>query len=256
MTIVHAADTNLSEVGRQIWKGSLLLADYIISNRSLFQGKTVLELGCGVGVLGLVLATLLESQGTCTTIILTDRDASILTMCERNVNLNSHLFEPQRILIRCLDWTCHLRDIHSNDLQESVGSLYKWVDVEGELASKLDVILCADCIYDEGLTDSLFATLGLLLRRSPNAVCYLSLEKRYNFELSSLSVQAHGYRRFMRHIGQQTSSGACGVDDQRLLQGRRLPLSFPQALEYQRVSSLELWEISLSATRVHEAAVI
>jgi hypothetical protein len=173
-----------------------------------------------------------------------------------------------------------------------------------------DVVLVADCVYDEGLTDHLFGVLRALLktaskqrqpcqrqpclrRRKSDApvmlpqsgasnadgtalsgrhggggsnggdgglggrggtVVWLTLEKRFNFELATLSVQAFGYRRFLAHIGQlpgqlpgddapRTSSGGGGPR----LSGRRLSVDqVPQCFDYRRVPQLELWEIALA----------
>lgn len=43
-------------MGLQIWKGSLLLADWIISSSELLTGTKVIEMGSGVGVAGIVAA--------------------------------------------------------------------------------------------------------------------------------------------------------------------------------------------------------
>lgn len=40
-----------------MWRGALLLADYILFQRDLFQGRTVLELGAGTGLASIIAAT-------------------------------------------------------------------------------------------------------------------------------------------------------------------------------------------------------
>lgn len=37
-----------------MWRGALLLADYILSNPDIFKNKVVLELGAGVGLTSIV----------------------------------------------------------------------------------------------------------------------------------------------------------------------------------------------------------
>lgn len=39
-----------------MWRGALLLADFIIYNRKLFDGKNILEVGSGVGLTSIVAA--------------------------------------------------------------------------------------------------------------------------------------------------------------------------------------------------------
>lgn len=49
----HRKATDLTLVGLQVWRGALLLADYIFHNRVEFKDKRVLELGSGVGLTGM-----------------------------------------------------------------------------------------------------------------------------------------------------------------------------------------------------------
>lgn len=48
----HLKATDLTLVGLQVWRGALLLADYIFHNRNEFEDKQILELGSGVGLTG------------------------------------------------------------------------------------------------------------------------------------------------------------------------------------------------------------
>ena len=52
-------------VGLQLWRGALLLGDYILSHPELFQNKTVLELGSGVG-LDSIVAGIVAKEVICT----------------------------------------------------------------------------------------------------------------------------------------------------------------------------------------------
>lgn len=46
--------TNICNVGKQVWRGCLVLSDFIIYHKKKFQDTFLLELGCGVGLLGIV----------------------------------------------------------------------------------------------------------------------------------------------------------------------------------------------------------
>lgn len=48
--IEHQQSTNLSLVGLQVWRGALLLGDFLLHNRWTFENKRILELGSGVGL--------------------------------------------------------------------------------------------------------------------------------------------------------------------------------------------------------------
>ncbi|MEQ2269311.1 hypothetical protein XENORESO_002777, partial [Xenotaenia resolanae] len=55
--IEHTMATPLEDVGKQVWRGALLLADFILSNPDTFRGATVLDLGAGTGLTSIVMAT-------------------------------------------------------------------------------------------------------------------------------------------------------------------------------------------------------
>ncbi|XP_075421423.1 methyltransferase-like protein 22 isoform X3 [Ascaphus truei] len=86
--IEHTMATPLEDVGKQIWRGAFLLADYVLWKRDSFRGCTVLELGAGTGFTSIVMATVAK------TVYCTDVGEDLLDMCERNVALNKCLTEP------------------------------------------------------------------------------------------------------------------------------------------------------------------
>ncbi len=46
--------TTLNLVGLQIWRGAFLLSDFVVHNYLTFQGKNIVELGSGTGLVGIV----------------------------------------------------------------------------------------------------------------------------------------------------------------------------------------------------------
>lgn len=61
----HSVSTELQMVGLQVWRGALLLADYILSNPDLFKEKIIMELGSGVGLTSII-ASFLAKEIICT----------------------------------------------------------------------------------------------------------------------------------------------------------------------------------------------
>lgn len=54
--IEHSRQSSLDLVGLQIWRGALLLADWLIYNNKLLPDGVILELGSGVGLTSIVAA--------------------------------------------------------------------------------------------------------------------------------------------------------------------------------------------------------
>lgn len=51
----HSTNTSLNLVGLQIWRGALLLSDWLICNSKKFDNESrILELGSGVGLTSIV----------------------------------------------------------------------------------------------------------------------------------------------------------------------------------------------------------
>lgn len=48
--------TTLENVGQQVWRGALLMGDYLLSNLSRLTGATILELGAGTGLVSVIAA--------------------------------------------------------------------------------------------------------------------------------------------------------------------------------------------------------
>lgn len=201
--IEHTMATPLEDVGKQVWRGAFLLADFILSKPFMFKGATVLELGAGTGLASIIMATIAK------TVYCTDVGEDLLSMCRRNVTLNTHLMEPSggEVRVRKLDWLQH--------------------------------DLCTVC-YDDDLTDGLFRTLYRLCSNFPhNCTIFISIEKRMNFTLRHLDVSCKAYDHFSHCLAQLRDV----VDGQCSFKVEQLPSNFPQFLPYERIEQL-LWKVS------------
>ncbi|XP_026973248.1 methyltransferase-like protein 22 isoform X5 [Sagmatias obliquidens] len=201
--IEHTMATPLEDVGKQVWRGALFLADYILSQRDLFQGRTVLELGAGTGLASILAATMAQ------TVYCTDVGADLLAMCQRNIALNSHLTAAGGgvIKVKELDW-----------LKDDLCTVF----------------------YDDDLTDALFKTLSRLAHRLKNAsTAILSVEKRLNFTLRHLEVTCEAYDHFRSCL--RRLEGLTGGRLRFAVEP--VDVSFPQLLVYERIQQLELWKV-------------
>uniref|UniRef100_A0A8C9AD45 Methyltransferase-like protein 22 n=1 Tax=Prolemur simus TaxID=1328070 RepID=A0A8C9AD45_PROSS len=230
INIEHTMATPLEDVGKQVWRGALLLADYILFRRDLFQGCTVLELGAGTGLVSIIAATMAR------TVYCTDVGADLLAMCQRNIALNSHLAATAGGIVKVkeLDW---LKDELCTDPEVP----FSWSEEEiSDLYDNTTILFAAEVFYDDDLTDAVFKTLSRLARRLKNAcTAVLSVEKRLNFTLRHLDVTCEAYDHFRSCLHALEK-----LADSRLrFVVEPVETSFPQHLVYERIRQLELWKI-------------
>jgi len=107
--------------GTHVWQASLYLCDFLARQPELVKGKTVLELGAGVGAPGLTSAVL----GACR-VLLTEQ-APLDELLMKNASSRPDLFSS--VSVEHIDWT---------------------LQATGSKRSDVDVVLISDCIY-EGL---------------------------------------------------------------------------------------------------------
>ncbi|XP_042247951.1 methyltransferase-like protein 22 isoform X1 [Thunnus maccoyii] len=229
--IEHTMATPLEDVGKQVWRGAFLLADFILSKPFMFKGATVLELGAGTGLASIIMATIAK------TVYCTDVGEDLLSMCRRNVTLNTHLMEPSggEVRVRKLDWLQH-------DLCTDADVEFNWTEEEVvDMYNNTSFIIAADVCYDDDLTDGLFRTLYRLCSNFPhNCTIFISIEKRMNFTLRHLDVSCKAYDHFSHCLAQLQDV----VDGQCSFKVEQLPSNFPQFLPYERIEQLELWKVS------------
>uniref|UniRef100_A0A6B2LAN9 Methyltransferase-like protein 22 n=1 Tax=Arcella intermedia TaxID=1963864 RepID=A0A6B2LAN9_9EUKA len=243
LTIVHHMDTSIHYVGLQVWRGALLLGDFILNNQELFKNATIMELGCGSGFSGLIASRIAKKC------YLTDFDEEVLKNCQRNVSLNSHLFEKDPNSDQLITQVKKL-DLQQNHLNFphsllSLDSQFQWTNSDIENLKDLSIIIGADIIYSNSLTDSIFNFIQSLLKRTNSGTdpffrkrCrfFIALEVRYIFSIEELDEVSLAYSYFKGMI----EKGSFG------LWAKRVDTNFKQYISnYQRVKELELWEIGL-----------
>ncbi|XP_078430761.1 putative methyltransferase family protein isoform X2 [Wolffia australiana] len=234
VAIQHRITSTIRDVGFQVWKAAFVLADFVLhvsATSKEFHDICALELGAGTGLVGIILARVSRK------VFLTDKSAEILENCATNIQLNSSFFKHgfNSVCVRAIDWKWGWPP-PSTEL-----SKYSWSPDEVQEAEGASLLLAADVIYSDDLTDSFFGTLKGLMSRGCEKVLYLALEKRYNFSFEDLDVVANGYEHFRSYLneGSSSSRSPCFI-------GKQIDLSCVLSYlnEYERGTDLELWKIT------------
>lgn len=141
------------EYGLFVWPCSVILAEYVWQQRSRFRSSSILELGAGTSLPGLVAAKV----GANVTLTDDSSKAEVLEnmtrVCELN-NLNCNVMG-----LTWGVWDATIFDLRPN------------------------IILGADVLYDSSAFDDLFATVSFLLQNSRDAVFITTYHNRSGHHL-------------------------------------------------------------------------
>jgi len=77
-----------------IWPSAVALSEYVFENQQLFKGKNILELGCGLGLVGITVTAIGGN------VLFTDNDPHALTFTQ--VNFRRNFKRPASVQL--LDW--------------------------------------------------------------------------------------------------------------------------------------------------------
>ena len=101
-----------------MWRGALLLSDFLLSKPQLLQGKKVLELASGTGLTSIVAATLADF------VTATDVNrGEILPLIRKNANLNKDILaQAENFSVQELDffWDSWPPDLEQRVLSSEV----------------------------------------------------------------------------------------------------------------------------------------
>ena len=112
---LHRNDVESTGIG--CWLSSYAMIPWLMQNAVNFKGKKILELGAGVGICSIVVATLSPSDVT-----ISDHDSDIIDLISRNIDHNSANL-PIRPKVKMLEW------------------------LDQSKAEKFDIIIASDCIF-------------------------------------------------------------------------------------------------------------
>ena len=127
--------------GLHAWEAAAALAEWVVAaaraDRGLWAGRTVLELGAGVGLVGLVAA---RAAPQLARVVLTDVHEQVLRV------LRANAADTDRVDVQPLDWL-------------DPGAADGWLP-----AADPDVLLGSDLVYDRDIIPALVQVLARLLR--------------------------------------------------------------------------------------------
>ncbi|KAJ3693955.1 hypothetical protein LUZ60_009435 [Juncus effusus] len=152
------------DYGMFVWPCSIILSEYIWQQRSRFQGISVLELGAGTSLPGIVAAKV-----------------------GSHVTLTDKLHNPQ--VLNNMRSICDLNKVNCNILGLTWG---EWEEPVFNLHPK--IILGADVLYDTTGFDDLFATVTFLLKNSPSTVFVTTYHNRSGHHLIEMLMVKWGLK--------------------------------------------------------------
>ncbi|CAI5724074.1 unnamed protein product [Hyaloperonospora brassicae] len=124
----------LESTGLTLWRAGDFLSTFLYEHRRRFAGKSILELGSGLGLSGILASYLTEKP-----VVITDGDERTIEQLVANCRLNN---VEQRVQCRKLLWGVDLDQIRDT----------------------FDVVLGADVIYEQEHVLPLFETAKYLLK--------------------------------------------------------------------------------------------
>jgi hypothetical protein len=191
--------------GTCIWRAAVVALQYILYQQNQFPDRqypatalqldattTVLELGCGLGVPGMILHALTG----CST-VLTDKD-ELVTQLRQNIATN---FKGTSSIPNDAANANTVSRIEAHSLDWSMEGVQEFLNRTG--IKSIDVILNCDCIYEPLYGESWRALLGVqneLLRLFPQAYVLTSCERRRADGIEQYLTAAVNLYEYISHV--------------------------------------------------------
>ncbi|KZV99982.1 hypothetical protein EXIGLDRAFT_723150 [Exidia glandulosa HHB12029] len=182
-TLLEARTTvEAGTTGLRTWGACLALCQYFQGHAELIRDKRILELGCGTGLMGIVLSRLGASH-----VVMTDCSSEVLEGCQENVRRGRNLERNDSVEFETLDWF----DSLSASSRDDFASLIRTWDV--------DIVVGSDIVYAPEIIEPLVATVHLILSanaRTTSVQIALTLRREDTFDkfisvLHAAQLQVH-----------------------------------------------------------------
>jgi SAM-dependent methyltransferase len=165
--------------GEAFWHVSRMLADYLCWDCPALQpeapsGQRVVDLGCGLGLVGLVAATRLDASGR---VDLTDGDAEVVNRAAESALANSSVTRAGVVSASVLWWddAAAIAALNAAAAAAPPDEAERFsASSSGSGGGSYDLVLASDCIYENGapevavgMAKALAKTAQALLRPEP-----------------------------------------------------------------------------------------
>ncbi|XP_042876996.1 protein-lysine N-methyltransferase EEF2KMT-like [Penaeus japonicus] len=147
------------------WEAGHVLVEWCSENAHLFRNKNVLELGSGLGLMGLAVIKLCKPASY----TFTDLPTTVLKTLAENVKINLENGPDEEISSIC-DWTDGMETSY-NHTEVNIRRL-DWE--QGSCDIVTDIILAADVVYDPAIVNCLIDTLKTALDNNPGAIAVIA----------------------------------------------------------------------------------
>jgi predicted nicotinamide N-methyase len=201
--VEHHRQTKLKDVGKQLWRASFYLSDYLIylqgqndNDLHLLKDKIVIDLGSGLGISSFI-SSLFAKSIYCTDL------KQIVELAEINWNINKKTFEEisnrniTDIFFKEINWFNY-----KNFLNEKNSNCDSLQLNKEDLAriKEARVYIAADVVYDNNITHAFMNTLYKLMTygRKESKVCFIANEQRINFNTEDFKITRTAYDFFKK----------------------------------------------------------
>lgn len=149
---LQSASTDFDLTGQLVWPGATLLNNYLSKNPEMLSRCSVIELGSGVGVTGILCSRF------CCEVILTDHNEEVLKILNKNIDLHSSTDNSNGsagLMVEKLEWG------NSDQLDQ----------ILKRHPGGFDLVLGADICFQQSSIPLLFDTVQQLLHIREEGNC-------------------------------------------------------------------------------------
>ncbi|XP_022943521.1 protein N-lysine methyltransferase METTL21A [Cucurbita moschata] len=149
---LQSASTDFDLTGQLVWPGALLMNNYLSKHAHLLQGCSIIELGSGVGITGILCSKF------CHNVVLTDHNEEVLKILKQNIQLHASpesFGNSAGLVAEKLEW----------------GNSDQITQVIDKYSGGFDLILGADICFQQSSVPLLFETAERLLQVRGRGKC-------------------------------------------------------------------------------------